>query len=71
VLVASTKVAAECLGWEDRVGTLEAGKFGDAIITSVNPLEQIHDLATTSNVTVVIKGGDVVKDLRASVPAVA
>jgi len=71
VLVASTKVAAECLGWEDRVGTLEVGKFGDAIVTSVNPLEQIHDLADTANVTVVIKGGEVVKDLRAAVPAIA
>ena len=32
VIVATTKTAAECLGWEDRIGTLEEGKLADVII---------------------------------------
>lgn len=65
ILVATTKTAAECLGWEDRVGTLEAGKLGDVTVTAVNPLERIHDLADIENISLVIKGGAVAKDRRA------
>ncbi len=57
VLVATTKIAAECLGWQDRVGTLATGKLGDVVVTSVNPLEQLHDLANVENIALVIKGG--------------
>ena len=32
VLVASTRTAAECLGWHDRVGTVEAGKLADIVV---------------------------------------
>lgn len=64
VLVATTRTAAECLGWEDRVGTLEAGKLGDVVVTSVDPLTDIHALADVENIAVVIKGGTVVKDRR-------
>lgn len=64
VLVATTKIAAECLGWQDRVGTLEVGKLGDVVVTNVNPLERIHDLANTDAIALVIKGGEIVKDRR-------
>jgi imidazolonepropionase-like amidohydrolase len=64
VIVATTKIAAECLGWQDRVGTLEAGKLADVVVTSVNPLTQIHDLANTDNIRLVVKGGDIAKDRR-------
>jgi imidazolonepropionase-like amidohydrolase len=64
VIVATTKTAAECLGWEDRVGTLEAGKLADVVVTSVDPLTRIHDLADVENIALVIKGGEIVKDRR-------
>jgi imidazolonepropionase-like amidohydrolase len=64
VIVATTKVAAECLGWQDRVGTLEPGKLADVVVTSVNPLTQIHDLANTENIRLVVKGGEIAKDRR-------
>jgi imidazolonepropionase-like amidohydrolase len=64
VIVATTKTAAECLGWEGRVGTLEAGKLADVVVTSVDPLTQIHDLANVENIALVIKGGEVMKDRR-------
>ena len=63
-LVATTKTAAECMGWQDRVGTLEAGKFADVIITKTDPLADIRSLEDRSNITYVMKGGDVMKDIR-------
>lgn len=63
-LVATTKTAAECLGWQDRLGTLEEGKLADIILTRVNPLENIDALANPDNIVMVIKDGKVVKDIR-------
>ena len=63
-IVASTKVAAECLGWQDRLGTLEPGKLADIVVTKEDPLADIDSLADTENIQVVIKDGVVIKDLR-------
>ncbi len=63
VLVASTKTAAECLGWQDRVGTLEAGKLADIVISTVDPLADIRALANNDTIALVMKNGVVVKDL--------
>ncbi len=60
-LVATTRTAAECLGWHARVGTLEAGKMGDVVVASVDPLADIHALQP-STVALVVKGGRVVKN---------
>ncbi|HEX8725751.1 MAG TPA: amidohydrolase family protein [Gemmatimonadaceae bacterium] len=59
-IVATTRTAAECLGWQDRVGTLEAGKLGDVTVTSVDPLADIRSL-TPETIRVVIQSGRVVK----------
>ncbi|MEC5424850.1 amidohydrolase family protein [Virgibacillus sp. C22-A2] len=61
-IVASTKTAAECLGWESKVGTLEANKLADIIIVKGNPLEDIYSLADNDTVQVVIKNGEVEKN---------
>ncbi|MED3572004.1 amidohydrolase family protein [Cytobacillus praedii] len=61
-IVATTKVAAECMGWEDKVGTLEAGKLADIVITKTNPLTDLRSLEENTNIRVVIKGGVVVKE---------
>ena len=63
-IVASTKTAAECLGWEDQVGTLEPGKLADLVVTKVDPLADIDSLTDNDNIQVVIKDGVVIKDLR-------
>lgn len=64
ILVATTKVAAECLEWGDKVGTVEAGKLADVIVTRTNPLDNLTSLENTDNIAVVIKDGQVVKDIR-------
>ena len=51
---AATSVAARYMGWEDRVGALEAGRFGDLIAVAGDPLE---DITRLEDVAVVIKGG--------------
>jgi imidazolonepropionase-like amidohydrolase len=55
---AATSVAARYLGWEDRVGAVEPGLFGDLIAVKGNPLE---DISTLEHVDVVVKGGLVFK----------
>lgn len=57
----ATIVAAELIGWEDRVGALEPGRFADLIAVEGDP---IRDAAALTDVAVVVKGGEVVKDHR-------
>ena len=62
-IVATTKVAAECLGWEDQVGTLEAGKLADVIVTQTDPIADIRSLEDVDNIRLVMKDGRIVKNL--------
>jgi imidazolonepropionase-like amidohydrolase len=55
-IASATKLAAEILGWSDRVGTVEAGKFADLIAVAGDPLQDITEL---QRVTFVMKGGTV------------
>jgi imidazolonepropionase-like amidohydrolase len=63
VIVATTRVGAECLGWLDRVGTLEAGKLADIVITKTDPLKNIRSLEDPDNIGVVIQDGKVLKHI--------
>lgn len=63
-IVATTKIAAECLGWEDRVGTVEPGKLADLIICRTNPLDDLRSLENPDNIVLVMKDGHAVKDTR-------
>lgn len=56
---AATMGGAELLGWQDRVGALERGKFADLIAVPGNPLS---DIGRLEHVRFVMKGGVVVKD---------
>lgn len=57
---AATSVAAELLGWQDRLGTIEPGKYADLIAVGSNPLTDITQL---QHVTFVMKGGRIVSRL--------
>lgn len=58
VIRAATVNAAELLGWQDRLGNIEAGKFADLIAVAGDPLKDINEL---KRVKFVMKGGEVVK----------
>ena len=62
-LVATTKTAAQCLGWDDRLGTLEAGKLADVIVCQTDPLADIRSLENVDNIRLVVKDGRIVKNL--------
>ncbi len=70
-ILASTKIAAECLGWEDRIGTIAEGKLADLVIVQENPLENIASLADTNNIKTVMQGGKLKKQLsiQTSIPS--
>ena len=55
---AATSVAAHYLGWEDRVGAIEPGLFGDLVAVKGDPLE---DISVMEQVQAVVKGGLVFK----------
>lgn len=54
----STVNAAALMGWSDRVGSIEKGKFADLIAVAGDPLTNINEL---TKVTFVMKGGVVVR----------
>jgi len=56
---AATVNAADLIGWADRVGALEPGKFADVIAVVGDPLQ---DVTVLEHVVFVMKGGQVVKD---------
>jgi len=58
VIRSATSVAAEYLGWSDRVGAIAPGLYGDLIAVPGDPLD---DITILQDVPVVIKGGLAVK----------
>ena len=54
----ATRIAAEAMGWGDRVGTLQPGRYADLIAVAKDPLADISEL---ERVQFVMKGGTVYK----------
>lgn len=61
---AGTKKAAELLALDDKIGTLEKGKLADVVLSKTNPLDDIKSLGNPENIVLVMKEGDIVKDIR-------
>jgi imidazolonepropionase-like amidohydrolase len=57
-LRSATSVAAELMGWQDRIGTLEAGKFADVVAVDGDPTQDISEM---TRVTFVMKDGVIYK----------
>jgi imidazolonepropionase-like amidohydrolase len=56
VLRAATITAAETLGHEKELGSIEPGKFADIVLLTADPLA---DIANATKIHVVMKGGKV------------
>ena len=62
IVRAATVNAAELLGWQDRIGSIESGKFADIVATVGDPTQDVTEL---EKVRFVMKGGEVFRnDLR-------
>jgi imidazolonepropionase-like amidohydrolase len=59
VLRAITINSAEMLGWQDRIGAVEPGKFADLIAVAGDP---VADLTELEHVRFVMKGGEVIRN---------
>ena len=58
-ILAATAVNAEALGWQDRIGSIDKGKYADLIAVSGDPLADITEL---QRVKFVMKGGKIIKN---------
>jgi imidazolonepropionase-like amidohydrolase len=58
-LQAATMTDAQMLGWDDRIGSIEKGKFADLIAVSGDPLK---DITETERMKFVMKGGKVYRN---------
>ncbi len=55
----ATSVNARILGKENEIGTIEAGKCADMIVTAKNPID---DISALRNVSMVVSRGDVLRN---------
>ncbi|HXV63470.1 MAG TPA: amidohydrolase family protein, partial [Vicinamibacteria bacterium] len=58
-IVSATSLSARIMGWDDRVGSIEAGKLADLVAVEGDPLRDISEL---ERVRFVMKGGVVYRD---------
>lgn len=70
-IVAGTKLGAQAMRMEDRIGTLEKGKYADLIVVDGNPLQDISILEDRNRITHVMKGGEWVRKPSVEEKAVA
>ena len=60
-IASATKIGAEALGIEDKIGTVEEGKLADLLIIKGNPAENISVLLNKENMEHVIKEGKLIR----------
>ena len=58
-LRSATSVGAENIGWSDRVGSIEKGKYADIVAVSGNPAVDVTEM---ERVKFVMKGGQVYRN---------
>jgi len=60
-LESGTRIAAQVLGLENELGTIEEGKLADLIVVEGNPLEDIGLMLNAEAIHLVMQGGKLVK----------
>jgi imidazolonepropionase-like amidohydrolase len=68
-LRAATGLAAQCLGLEKDIGTVEKGKLADLVVVDGDPLRDVKVLQDKARIKLVFKGGQVQVDRRTGAPA--
>jgi imidazolonepropionase-like amidohydrolase len=63
-LRAATQGAAQCLGLERKLGTLEKGRLADLVVVNGSPLADITVLLDPARIELVLKSGAVCADRR-------
>ena len=67
-LRAATGWAAECLGMERDIGTVEKGKLADLVVADGDPLADVKLLQNPERIALVLKGGEIVANRMAKAP---
>jgi len=67
-LRAATGWAAECLGLERDIGTVEKGKLADLVVVRGDPLDDVTMLQHLERIALVLKGGEIVANRLAKTP---
>jgi imidazolonepropionase-like amidohydrolase len=63
IIQAATVNATALLGWDDRIGSIEAGKFADIVATAGDPSADVSALQSELHkVQFVMKGGEVIRN---------
>jgi len=63
-IMTTTRNAAEALGMDEDIGTIEPGKFADILAVDGDPLDDIRVLQERKNIQIVMKEGEVFVDRR-------
>ena len=61
-IVAATGHAAQCIGLDKEIGTIEAGKNADLVLVDGDPSRDVSVLERGKGVKLVMKGGDICKN---------
>jgi imidazolonepropionase-like amidohydrolase len=61
-LCSGTQIAAQVLGWDDHLGTIEEGKFADLVVVEGDPVEDITLLQREECIRWVMQGGRFFKE---------
>lgn len=62
-IVSATRTNAELFGMADQIGTVEPGKLADLILVEGNPIDDIGVLQEAAKIVLVMRDGQVFKDL--------
>jgi imidazolonepropionase-like amidohydrolase len=59
-IISATKLAAECLGLQDKIGTMEPGKLADILVVDGNPLQDVGILSQEERLKIIMKDGSII-----------
>jgi imidazolonepropionase-like amidohydrolase len=66
-IISATSQAATLLGVQERLGTVETRKIADVLLVGGDPLDDIGILRDTTKISMVMKDGQVFKDLTQNI----